>query len=117
MENKRAFVDGVAARLTPMGPVTARSMFGGFGIYLDGRMFGLVASGILYFRVDDVTRGDYEEAGSGPFTYDRKGKTVEMNGYWRVPAAVYSDPESLIRWAEQAHDAAQRAKSGKKRKP
>lgn len=114
MADNRTFADAVTARLTPMGPVTARAMFGGFGIYLDGVMLGLVASGILYFKVDDTTRGDYEKAGSGPFTYDRKGKTVEMNGYWRVPATVYNDPECLIRWAEQAHDTARRVKSGKK---
>lgn len=115
MKDRKAFANEVSARLTALGPVTARAMFGGFGIYLDGVMFGIVASGILYFRVDGTTRADYERAGSGPFTYNRKGRTVEMDGYWRVPAKTYDDPEHLILWAERAHDTARRSKSGAKR--
>lgn len=115
MEDKKAFANEVSARLTPLGPVSARPMFGGFGIYLDGVMFGIIASGILYFRVDETTRADYERTDSGPFTYNRKGRTVEMDGYWRVPAKTYEDPERLIHWAERAHDTARRSKYRAKR--
>ena len=35
------FVEGLVAALTPLGPIHARAMFGGWGVYLDGLCFGL----------------------------------------------------------------------------
>lgn len=117
MAKDHTFADGVAARLTPVGPVAWRRMFGGYGVYLDGLMFGLIASDTLYLKVDDSNRPDYEDAGSAPFTYVRKGKQVEMAGYWRVPDAVWDDMEALHAWAEAAHAAAARIKAAKPSKP
>ena len=42
--------------LTDFGDVEAKSMFGGFGLYLDGLMFAIVADDALYFKVDDVSK-------------------------------------------------------------
>jgi len=33
-----------------LGPIRARKMFGGYGIYHDGVMFGLVADDTLYLK-------------------------------------------------------------------
>jgi DNA transformation protein len=53
----RDYVDEVMARLAPLGAVTGRPMFGGYGIWEDGDMFALVDSGsTLHFKVDDATR-------------------------------------------------------------
>lgn len=79
MPSDRSVCDDFTARLTPMGPVTGRNMFGGFGIFMDGLMFGLVAYDELYFKVDDGNRADYESAGSRPFTYEGKSSPVEMS--------------------------------------
>ena len=38
-------------------------MFGGWGLYLHGRMFGLITEGQLYLKADDLTRPDFERAG------------------------------------------------------
>jgi DNA transformation protein len=43
MPSDKSVCDDFTARLTPMGPVTGRSMFGGFDIFVDGLMFGLIA--------------------------------------------------------------------------
>jgi DNA transformation protein len=34
------------------GPITARKMFGGWGIYHNGLMFALVADDTLYLKAD-----------------------------------------------------------------
>ncbi|HEU4618809.1 MAG TPA: TfoX/Sxy family protein [Gammaproteobacteria bacterium] len=43
------------------GPVTARKMFGGYGLYRGGFMFGLVGYGRLYLKADEILE-DPEEA-------------------------------------------------------
>ena len=113
MSSDKTLADGVVSRLVPLGPVSARRMFGGFGIYLDGAMFGLIAYDTLYFRSDERNIDVYRGAGSAPFTYNGKGKPIEMP-YWRVLDDVYADPETLLEWAESALAAARRAKAKKK---
>lgn len=118
MPNRRSYADQVAGRLTPFGPVVARAMFGGFGLYCEGIMFGLIAGDRLYFKVDDGNRADYVEAGTGPFTYDGRGKPIEMS-YYEVPERIYAATDALAAWAAKALAAARRAKAPKKarRKP
>lgn len=115
MASDKDFADDVVSRLVPLGPVVARRMFGGFGVYLDGTMFGLIAYDSLYFRSDDQTIAFFRDAGSMPFTYDGKGKPIEMP-YWRVSEQVFGDPVSLLDWAEKAIGAARRVKATKKPK-
>lgn len=115
MASDRKFADEVAARLQPMGPVLARSMFGGFGIYLDGVMFGLIAYDTLYFRVDDGNVADYRKAKSKPFTYEGRSAPIEMP-YWTVPERVYDEGNDFIAWADKAHQAARRVKAKKRKK-
>lgn len=52
MARSKEFADEAAGRLLPFGPVVARRMFGGFGIFLDGVMFGLIGFDKLFFKVD-----------------------------------------------------------------
>ncbi|NIR58502.1 MAG: TfoX/Sxy family protein, partial [Gammaproteobacteria bacterium] len=42
------FVSHLLDMLEPLGPVSARRMFGGYGIYLDRLMFALVADDSLF---------------------------------------------------------------------
>lgn len=103
--------------LLPFGPVTARAMFGGYGLYLDGLMFGLIAYDRPYLKVDDDNREDFVNAGTGPFTYEGKRRPVQMS-YYQIPAAILDSPEDLAKWAERAHQAAKksRAKNPPRRK-
>jgi DNA transformation protein len=113
MASDREFADEVVGRLLPFGPVSARRMFGGFGIFLDGVMFGLIAWNTLYFKVDDGNRETFEDAGMEPFTYQGKNKPIRMS-YYQVPDDVYDDAERLSEWAAGALAAARRAKDAKK---
>ena len=65
----KEFSDFVLDQLAPLGDVRARAMFGGVGIYSETVMFGLIADDQLYFRVDELSRARFVEAGQTPFSY------------------------------------------------
>ena len=93
-------------------------MFGGFGLYLEGRFFGLISSEPrLYFRTDDLSRPAYIERGSHPFqpsTRPAGPKTVARN--FEVPREIFDDVEQLQQWALRAADAAPPARKPRPRK-
>ncbi len=95
------FREFVLEQLGPSGRVTARPMFGGVGLYLEGLFIALIDDDTLYFKADDSTRARYEKAGSKPFCPfpDRPDQAM---GYWQVPADVLEDREELARWAREA---------------
>jgi len=112
------FIKYLLDMLSDLGDVRSRAMFGGYGIYHDDIMIGLIADSVFYLKVDDGNRAAFEAAGSKPFTYRRKGQTkaVAMS-YWEVPVDVLERREALCEWAGDAHAAAVRskAKSGKRK--
>jgi DNA transformation protein len=110
-----SFGEFLQDQLRPLGHVTVRRMFGGAGVYCDGLMFGLVSDDTLYFRVDDGNRGAFEAEGLAPFTYDGKGKTIQLP-YWRVPERLFDEPEEMLLWAQAALAAARRVAAKKKSK-
>ena len=102
------FVTHLLDLMEPLGPVSARRMFGGYGIYLERMMFALVAGDSLYLKVDDDSRGEFEAAGLEPFRYTKKGKSYQMS-YHAAPEDALEDAELLRDWARKAVDAAMRA--------
>ena len=102
------FVSHVLDLLELLGPVSARRMFGGYGIFLDGSMFALVAGDTLFLKVDDASRGEFEAAGLEPFRYMKKGKAYQMS-YHAAPEDALEDAELLREWARKAVDAAFRS--------
>jgi DNA transformation protein and related proteins len=106
------FVDHVLDLLTPWGGVSARKMFGGYGLYKQGAMFALVAEDVLYFKVDERNKPLFQQLGMAPFTYDGKGKPVEMP-YWETPPDALDDGAALVDFARGALDAAIAAKREK----
>lgn len=106
--------DWVYEQLREAGNVTGRAMFGGYSLYLDGLIFALIADDVLYLKVDDENRPDFESAGMGPFRPFKDGSEVMQ--YYEVPADVLEDRQRLAEWARQAADVSRRAASRKKRK-
>ncbi len=98
--------------LEQLGRVSAgirgRSMFGGLGIYAGNLFFALVDDDILYFKVDDTNRGDFEARGMGPF--QPFGEGGEVMQYYRVPEELLDDPDTLRPWAERAIEVARKKK-------
>ena len=106
----RAFVLEQLARTTP--GLRARSMFGGVGIYAGDLFFALMHDEVLYFKVDDHTRGRFEELGMEPFR--PRGDGGEVMQYYEVPADVLEDAEALAPWAVRAVEVARRARTRKR---
>lgn len=82
--------------------ITSKAMFGGYGIYKDGKIFAIIVDGELYFKVDDNTVLDFKKLGSSQFTYEKKdGKKYAMN-YWLLPEEIMEDNEKLELWVGSA---------------
>ena len=60
---EKEFVLYVVELMQSLGPVRAKSMFGGHGIFLEGLMFGLVADSVLYLKVDKETENEFKDRG------------------------------------------------------
>ena len=105
------FVHFVVEHLQSLGPVVAKRMFGGHGLFLHDVMFALIAWDTLYLKVDEVNRPAYDERGLGPFSYvGQQGRTATMS-YHEAPPEIMDDKEVLRSWASQAHAAALRAQT------
>ena len=91
------FLNYVNDQFRELGEVTSRKMFGGAGIYFDGKFFALVANDELYIKVDDTNRPQFEKAGSHAF---EPWEGQFMNGYWSVPPDVLEDPAKLAEWSQ-----------------
>lgn len=100
MPVSRPFREFVLDQLSEVPDLTARSMFGGLGLYSSGHFFGLVWNDILFLKVDDTTRPQYEAEGMKPFNpYPGRGGTFQ---YFEVPLGVVESAGELARWAEAA---------------
>jgi DNA transformation protein len=99
------FVAHVLDLMSRWGGVSARRLFGGYGLYRQGVMFALVAYDVLYLKVDARNRPEFEAASMEPFVHESKGKPVEMP-YWEAPSDLFDDADSMTRWAERAFEAA-----------
>ncbi len=103
----------VVEQLEHFALITAKSMFGGVGLYADEYFFALIADDQLYFKVDDTNRPDFEAAGMEPF---RPYGDDHAMKYYEVPIEVLEDVDALRVWATKAIDVARRAKKRKKRR-
>ncbi len=97
------FVDYVGDQLRRWSPIGSRRMFGGYGVYRDGVMFGMISGDALYLRSDAETGSDFLAAGFTPFTYARRDRTVTISGLLEVPADILDDAEALAGWADKAY--------------
>ena len=112
---EKEFVSYVVELMQSIGPVHAKRMFGGHGIFLDGLMFGLVADSALFLKVDKETEDEFKARGLEAFTYNKKGKEFKMS-YYQAPEETLEDGEEMNSWANKAYGAALTAASKKRRK-
>ena len=94
------FLEYMLDQLSAWGGVTVRRMFGGAGLYRDGKMFALIADDVGYLKVDETNKEKFLKAESSPFKpYANKPTTMS---YFEIPPSVMEDPETLIAWAEES---------------
>lgn len=116
MATSTEFADHMLDLLSPLGPVAAQRMFGGYGLKLHGVNFAILVDDEAYFRVADAMRPAYEARGSAPFRYETKRGTVTVGSYWLVPSEVLEDEDMVAAWARAAVDAADAAPPAKRRR-
>ncbi len=97
------------------GEINTRKMFGGYGVYHQGLMFGLVADDELYLKNDAQTSAIFDQHNLEAFEYSKNDKTVKMS-YNQAPEAIFDDPIEANKWATLAFEAALRSASNKKQK-
>lgn len=93
-------------QLSGWAEVTTRPLFGAVALYRSGQVFAMVWHGALYFKVDDESRAEYEDAGSRALGYVSAGEEHALKSYWGVPADVVESKDKLHAWAKRAYQAA-----------
>ena len=106
------FVDYVVELMSGWAAVSARKMFGGYGLYREGLMFALIVEDELFFKTDADNMAQFERADSHPFVYVSQTRTVQMS-YWSAPAASLDSPAEMGEWCQSAYGAALRAQAAK----
>ena len=113
--NSRDFIAHVQELMRGAGLVSARSMFGGHGIYVDGMIVGIVVADVLYLKTDETTRPAFVERGLGPFRYRTKKGVIEGTGDYQPPDDALESAPAMREWLRLAQGAALRAPA--KRRP
>jgi DNA transformation protein len=90
------FKDFVLDQLADLRGVTAKAMFGGYGLYRDRTFFGIIHEGRLYLKTDKTSRAPYLARGMKPF---RPNAKQTLKTYYEVPVEVIEDGEQLNQWA------------------
>lgn len=106
-----------ADRLDAMGPVTVTRFFGGAGLVKSGVQFAFVLKGVLYLRVNELTRPEFEAMGAAPFRHVNCLRSEKASSFYALPDEIIDDDEGLLRWMSTAWQAAAAAQLKPKRKP
>ncbi|MEQ9403012.1 MAG: TfoX/Sxy family protein [Cyclobacteriaceae bacterium] len=81
-------------KLSEIDGITSKKMFGGHGIFHEGKMFGIVDSkGQTYLKTNEESVDEYVKKGAIPH-----GKMP----YHSIPEGVLSAPSELIRLARKS---------------
>jgi DNA transformation protein len=88
---RNEFVDYVVELIAGWATLSVRRMFGGYGLYRDGLMFALIVEDELFLKTGTGNVVQFEQAGSHPFVYQSRGRSVRLS-YWPAPAASLDSP-------------------------
>jgi DNA transformation protein len=103
-----AFVQSLHETFERIGRIETRRMFGGHGVWHDGRMIALVFKDTLYLKCDAESAAHFDRLDLPPFTYERQGKAMPMS-YRQAPAELFEDREEAAVWGRRAYEAALRS--------
>lgn len=84
----------LAEKLQSIDGIATKKMFGGHGVFHNGKMFGIVDSkGNYFFKVNDTNVSDYENLGAM--------KHSRMP-YFAIPEDIFNDHDQLLVWAKKS---------------
>jgi len=102
------FVQSLHEIFERLGRIEARRMFGGHGIFHDGRMIAIVIGDTLYLKSDAESAPHFDRLALPHFTYERQGRPTRLS-YREAPADVFEDRDEAARWGRLAYEAALRS--------
>ena len=92
-----AFITCITERLKPLGTISTKRMFGGCGIFCDGKMFCKISpSQTVSLKADEETARMYAEAGMR--------KSGKMN-YYELSAEQLENDKVFLEFAQRAQHA------------
>jgi len=81
-------------KLDTMEGITSKKMFGGYGIFHEKKMFGIIsAKSEIFFKVNETTQAEYEAKGA--VRHSRMP-------YFTVPDKILSNKKNAISWAKKS---------------
>ena len=84
----------LVSKLSAINGISSKRMFGGHGIFHDGKMFGIVdPKGACYLKADNTNRSDFEAKGSNQHS---------RMPYFSIPDLVMDDAAVLTEWAKRS---------------
>lgn len=96
--------------------ITRKVLFSGYGIYLKGKIVGIIIDGTFYTKTNKELMKKYQEEGCEPFQYERldtcppsqkfgsrRGKIVTMP-YVSVPLEALEDREKISERIDEAYN-------------
>lgn len=110
-----AFVESLHETFERLGRIQTRRMFGGHGVWHEGRMIALIFKDTLYLKCDADSAVHFDQQNLPPFTYERQGKAMPMS-YRQAPADLFEDREEAALWGRRAYEAALRSGQPPKQK-
>ncbi len=110
MKAQSEFVAHLGEVFQDFGPVSARRMFGGYGVYHEDLMFALVADDVLYLKADAESAHHFLRHDLQQFEYLKLGKPTKMS-YFMAPEGIFDDRAEAKRWATLACEAALRSRN------
>jgi DNA transformation protein len=116
LPNTADFIAHLRELMRPTAPATTRAMFGGHGVYVDGRIVGIVVNDELYFKTDARTRPAYEAQGLEPFRYAKSDREAVAMSYHRAPDEALESPDAMREWLREALGASLRSAAAKAQK-
>jgi DNA transformation protein len=110
VKNTPDYIAHVLDLMRPTAAATARTMFGGHGVYVDGVIVAIVIEDVLYLKTDDENRPAFASRGLEPFRYVTKEGEVHVMSYHRAPDEALDGPADMAPWLQSAQAAALRRK-------
>ncbi len=87
-------VELLKEKLQVIDGVSSKKMFGGFGIFHEGKMFALVTSkGQVYLKYDETIKTKFTACGAS-----QHGKMP----YFSLPDEVFKDHDKMISWVQES---------------
>lgn len=98
-----------------LGPIKVGGLFGGTALYVEGDvMFACIIGEIIYMKSDENTLGQFQEAGSAPFSYDKPTGTTVVTSLMSLPDNAMDDPDEARMWAQLSYAPALKAAEKKR---